>query len=652
MTKNFANNSQSCIQKISDNVLVCKNLAAYDLVGDEEEWTIRYNPDIQVPLTWGMIRHAHAPINKDDGDEFTEGLLDDDLRDIALVSLDDTPITVNEDLDADLHGLYTDLAMAAVSASSIRVPKTYKEAMTLPQATGWHEATYKELNDLLLKNVYDVVPVPKGTKVISSKFVFKAKPTPTGELAKLKARVVARGFQQRQGIDYTEKFSPTARSTSIRILLAICTLLGWTSDQTDVFVAFLNTTLHETVYCMPPPPVVLPAGHAWLLRKSLYGLVQSPRGWYETLTSQLVTMGFRISSYDSCIYIHNTESLIVSVHVDDIRIYAPCQRIIDRFKDNLSESFAITSEPDALYLGMHIDHRSNTTTIHQSEYVQRVLERYELTNLPTASTPCDHRVKLAKDKDATPSPHFQKAYLQKFGSLNYLPAMTRVDLAYAASLYGRFNSRPTQSHLDGITQAYAYINGTPQVGITYTKQEPSLHGYVDADWAGCPDTRRSTTGYIFTLAGGPVSWSSGLQKVVALSTCEAEYIALSEAVKEAIWIRNFINNLGVGITFDSVPIHVDNESAIKLAKNPEFHQRSKHIDIRHHFIRDHVRDKDITIQWINGKDNPADMLTKALDTVKFQKICHTLGLTTGPTPPATLAVPMPCQAYPSHSTLF
>jgi hypothetical protein len=189
-----------------------------------------------------------------------------------------------------------------------------------------------------------------------------------------------------------------------------------------------------------------------------------------------------------------------------------------------------------------------------------VLDRYHLDNLPIADTPCDHRSKLTctsnADGDATPA--FKKRYLQMFGSLNYMPAMTRVDLAYAASLYGRFNANLLQMHLDGITRAYSYVKGTRDVGITYSTQEPRLIGYVNADWAGCEDSRRSTTGYISTLANGPVSWASTKQKVVAQSTCEAEYIALGEAVKEAIWLKAFINDLDLGIHFSTVPIYVDN----------------------------------------------------------------------------------------------
>jgi ribonuclease HI len=520
--------------------------------------------------------------------------------------------------------------MTVISAASVRVPRTYKEAMTTPQASGWHTATYAEFDALLEKGVYQIVTLPPDAKALPSKIVYKAKPTPTGDLHKLKARVVVRGDQQRPG-DYSETFSPTARSTSIRILLAICTLLGWVTGQSDVYVAFLNAILKEKLYVIPPQPMKLAPGQAWLLIKSLYGLVQSPRMWYDTLTAKLIDMGFRVSAFDPCVYIHAKKQLIISVHVDDIRIYAANQQLIDEFREELSDTFTITSEdPDALYLGMHIehDHGHGTIKIHQSEYVRRLTDRFDFTRLPTAKTPCDHRDKLHRDDKNTATAQFRKEYLQKFGSLNYLPAMTRIDLAYAASLYGRYNANPNQTHLDAITRAYAYVQATREVGITYMKEPPQLLGYCDADWAGCPDTRRSTTGYVFTLAGGPVSWSSTVQKVVALSTCEAEYMALAEAVKEALWITRFINDLQTDVQFTKFPItiHVDNESAIKLSKNPEFHQRSKHIDIRHHFLREHIRNGNIKVTWISGKENPADMLTKPLDHIKFSTICQNLGL--------------------------
>jgi hypothetical protein len=635
--------------KVDDHTIVTKEKAAYTLhMSDDGYKSIVYDPTYQGHRLASRVntKKANEDSTKLNIDITDDGITDDDLLGLSAIHNDFTYVHINETLNDDLTSLFVtddqlslddDLddtiqqlaltAISAVSAASIYVPRNYAEAMKTPQASGWHKATYIEHDSLVEKKVFKIVLLPKDAKTISSKLVFKAKPTPTGDLAKLKACVVAHGFQQRQGLDYNETFSPTARATSIRILLAICVLLGWISAQSDVYVAFLNATLRHKIYVISPPPFQLLPGHAWLLLKSLYGLVQAPREWYDTLTAKLIEMGFCVSLFDPCVYIH-TRPLIISVHVDDIRIYAADQSTIDVFRDELSQAFAIASEdPDALYLGMHIEQGPDSIKIHQSEYVRRLLERFQVDNIPIAPTPCNHQDKLRRENDEIATPAMRKEYLQKLGSLNYLPAMTRIDIAYAAPVYGRYNANPTQLHLDGITRAYAYAKGTQNVAITYTRQDAQIIGYCDADWAGCLDTRRSTTGYMFTLAGGPISWSSAVQKVVAQSTCEAEYMALGEAVKEALWIKDFINNLGLpGIHFNTVPIHVDNESAVKLAKNPEFHQRSKHIDIRHHFLRDNVRQGTIKVIWISGKEYPADMLTKALYPVKFSKICCDISL--------------------------
>jgi hypothetical protein len=388
--------------RISDNTLQSKEKAAYSVTYDDDgNAHTEYNPNYKGTRVHGLPRREAQSDQStndqpDDSNKFDKDILDEDLHHLALSALIyyNEPITVNETLDNNLVDIRSHLAMTAISASSIRIPRNYKEAMTMPNAQGWHDSTMKELSDLKAKGVYKVVPLPKGRKTISSKLIYKAKPTPTGTLAKLKTRLVARGFQQRPGLDYDETFSPTPRSSSIRILLAICTLLGWTTDQADVFVAFLNAILKEELYCMPPPPVVLPPGHAWQLLKTLYGLVQAPRAWYETLTAKLVEMGFRVSPYNPCVYIRD---IIISVHVDDIRMYAPTQNLIEIFKEELSEAFAITSEPDALYLGMHIEQRPGSITIHQDQYVCKCVDKYNYSNLPSMPTPCDHRVKLTKD---------------------------------------------------------------------------------------------------------------------------------------------------------------------------------------------------------------------------------------------------------------
>jgi hypothetical protein len=340
---------------------------------------------------------------------------------------------------------------------------------------------------------------------------------------------------------------------------------------------------------------------------ALYGLVQAPRAWYDTLTAELIRLGFRISPFDPCIYIHTQRALIISVHVDDIQIYALNRDIIATFKAELSEAFTITTpNPNALYLGMHIKQDNNSITIHQKEYVRRFLDKYDLHNVLIAKTPCDHRVKLTRKDNKTATPAFQTDYLQKNGSINYLPTLTQIDLAYTSSLYGRFNSNLNQSYMDGVTRSCGYIKGTLDVGITYTRKGGGIRVYVDADWAGYPDTRQSTIGYIVTIAGGPVCWYSSRQKIIALSTYEAEYITLTEATKEAIWVKGFINDLNVsfniptvplevGSHFTTVPIFVDNQAAIKLAYNPEFHKGSKHINTCYHFVREHTRNGDISV---------------------------------------------------------
>ena len=189
-------------------------------------------------------------------------------------------------------------------------------------------------------------------------------------------------------------------------------------------------------------------------------------------------------------------------------------------------------------------------------------------------------------------------------------------------------ANPSQEHMDALDNIYAYLKSTPHTSIVYTKQDnPIVQGYVDADWVGCLDTRRSTTGWVFTLAGGPISWSSKRQAVVSLSTTEAEYIAAGEAVKEALWLKRFINDLAFdGFNISSIPLHVDNKSAIALIKNPVGHQRTKHIDARHHFIRDVVEEGHITVKWISGTENLADMFTKALPRTTFEEFKKKLNM--------------------------
>jgi hypothetical protein len=399
-------------------------------------------------------------------------------------------------------------------------------------------------------------------------------------------------------------------------------LFGLISRQIDIVTAFLNAELgaHEEVYVRPPPPVILPSGHVWKLLKALYGLVQAPNAWFQQLRRELIRFGFRVSPFNPCVYINETSKLIISVWVDNLRIYGSTDADINQFLEQLASVFQFTNEDaDSTYLGMNIQMGNDQVTINQHAYARKILDRFNVQNTPPARTPIHPDAALAKS-NAPVNEAIRPLYLKRFGSANYLPTMTRPDLAYALSMCGRYNANPQQPHMDTMNRVYAYIKDTPNLGITYRKtKQAELIGYVDASWRNCPDTRRSTTGWVFELAGGAISWASRRQDTIADSTTEAEYVAASDACKEAIWLKRFINDLQIpGLHFDKIPLHIDNRSAIRLVHNPEMHRRTKHIDAKHHFIREAVEEGHVTIEWIGTKDNKADVFTKALGRYAFE----------------------------------
>lgn len=500
--------------------------------------------------------------------------------------------------------------------------------MRLPDAKYYKEAADDEMQSILTNNVFELVKLPKDKHAITARWVFKKKMGPDGEVLKYKARLVGRGFQQMEGLDFKETYSGVVKPTSYRILFALAAIFSWVSHQMDVKTAFLNAEIEEELYVRPPPPYSLPKGQAWKMLRALYGFKQSPRAWYEKLESELKKLDLRPSKFDQCVFIHNQVRLIIAVHVDDIRLFGDSLSTIEDFKGRISAIFSMTNESEGTcYLGMHVELKPGHIKLHQSAYVQKILNRFNFECLAPVSTPCDSSKKLKKQEDRISTDEFTHEYLSKFGSLNYLPTIARPDLAYAVSLIGRYNANPEQQHMDAVTRAYAYLVNTTAYGIHYTQDKPELAGYVDSDYGNCPDTSRSTTGWVFILAGGPISWASKRQQTVSLSSTEAEYMAGTEAAKEAVWIKNFINDLHLPeYHVDSIPLRVDNKSAIKIAKNPEFHQRTKHIQIKHNFIRECVRDGNVDIQWISGKSNLADAFTKALGRPTFENLIGAMGI--------------------------
>jgi len=496
----------------------------------------------------------------------------------------------------------------------------------------YHEAKKEELKSHEEKGTWQVVPIPEGVKPLTSRWVNTDKYGPDGEVTRQKSRLVARGFQQEEGIDYEETFASVVKPASTRVLLALAAILSWLIHQGDVKTAFLNSNLDKPVYMRPPKDIKLPHGFCLMLIKALYGLKQSPRAWYQKLRNTLISWGWRISAYDPCVFINDSTGLILEVHVDDINVMGKDIQAILDFKTQISRTFPMTDEGEcSWYLGMHVEQKPGEIRIHQKQYIDQILAKYGFSQVAPIRTPLDKDIKLAKQDDYTAHPKFRTEYQSKVGSLNFASNQTRPDIAFATGYVARYASNPNRTHMDAVDRIFAYLKNDPGKGIVYSgKHGLHLTGFVDSDFAGCEDSRRSTTGWVFTLAGGPVSWSSQRQKTVATSTMDAEYIAGAEAAKEAVWIRNFINDLRIpGVHIDTVPLYIDNNSALKLTKNPEFHSRSKHIDVKHHFIREKVDERVINTQRVDTKDNIADLFTKALPRPAHEGLVNRLNLLSG-----------------------
>ena len=508
-------------------------------------------------------------------------------------------------------------------------PQSYSEAMKGPDSRKWSEAIQTEYDSLMENRTWKVVDLPSGRKALTTKWVLKKKLGPNGEILKYKARMVARGFQQMEGYDYTETYSGVVKASAYRLLFALITLNGWTCHQMDVVTAFLNGDVLEEIY-IHSPQGYSHSGKVLRLLKALYGLKQSPRLWYRKLRQWLLQNNWSISKYDECVFYNYDKQLIITVYVDDINIFGPFDEHIAPFKKEIANAFKMTDAGRASwYLGMQLNWSNNGLHIHQNGFIQQALGRYGLLGSRPASIPLDPTRKLIKETETTADAKFKSAYMSMVGSLNYLQTKTVWGLAFPVSLVSRFMTNPNQTHMNAVLQEFRYLAGTPETRLFFQKNgDPVLRGFVNSDWGGDTDTGKSTTGWVFCLAGSPISWSSQRQKTVSSSSTEAEYIAASDACKEAIWLKGFHNEIVPIMNHpkrDTIPLAIDNASALKLTKNPEFHGRTKHINIRHHFIRECVEKKQIVPEWISGKANPADLFTKPLPKALFLENVARLG---------------------------
>ena len=493
-------------------------------------------------------------------------------------------------------------------------PLTYNDAVTCADASKWRKAMEDELQSIEHNKTWELCDLPHGRKCIGSKWVFKVKKDGKGNTTRFKARLVAKGYSQLAGVDYDETYAPVVRIESARVLFAIAAFYGLHILQIDAKTAFLNGDSDLELYLEQPEGFIdkRHPNRVLRLRKSLYGLKQAPRIWYLLLYKHIIALGFKVCETDHSIYISKSKDTFLAVYVDDILIFGRTKRNCELVFESLNRHFKMESlgEPRT-FLGLNI-HRPHPyeISINHEGYIQRMVKRFGLENAKGASTPLPHSLPLqqAAEDDNLANP---QQYQELVGSLNHCAVYSRPDIAFAVSQLSQFLQKPTFTHLKAARQTMGYLHATKHYRITYSSAKNlNIYGFADANWGGCLDSRRSTTGYLFLINNGAVSWTSHRQSTVALSTMEAEYMSLSDASREAIARTQMYQELGV--TAKPPLLHCDNQAALTIASNPVLYQRSKHIGIRYHFIRNAIQTDQVATTYIPTKQQIADVLTKAL----------------------------------------
>lgn len=535
---------------------------------------------------------------------------------------------------------------------------TWKEIEQRSDLNLWKSALENEYLSQIKNKTWEIVPRPKQRKVIGSRFVFSTKST--GK----KVRLVAKGCSQRPGEDFHETSSPVVRSSSIRLIAALSAELGLEIHQMDVVTAYLNGSLDEEVYMEIPDQLsnvlkkvitkekvgsqkniitdkdILQTAKRWhetldecvdsvcLLKKSLYGLRQSGLQWYKRLARMLNDIGFESLPQEPCVFVaRNGERLmLIGIYVDDMILAANDSVWMENVKKQLGSAFEMKDMGKiSTCLGIEFSRdNENRVYLSQKSYTDKVLERFGMTECKPAVTPIDVNVKLEKPECIRNDVMEQYPYQSLIGALMHLAVSTRPDIAYAVNFLSQFNTNYDIAHWKAAKRVLRYLRGTSDYGLVYERTGLPLFGVVDADWAGNAVDRRSYSGFAFIFAGAPVSWEARKQRTIALSSTEAEYMAISECTKEAMYLRDVLNSIEVKC--ECVILFNDNQGAIKLAQSKNYHSRTKHIDVRHHFIRDKCEQGVIDLRYLCTDRMPADVLTKGLSGTKHYECLRNLGM--------------------------
>jgi len=481
--------------------------------------------------------------------------------------------------------------------------------------------------------------LPEGRKAIGNRWVFEFKLDVDGGPPIYKARLVAQGFSQVPFVDYDATFAPVAKSASVRFVAVHSALHGWHLECFDATRAFLWGDLTRTIYMRYPPGYTSSKGlrGVWRLLKSLYGLKQASLIWYKLLRKVLESLGFSRSEFDHAVFVYKRQwkeenvHCLLAMHVDDGLAGCTSMKFLTFIKGEIKKAFGIKDlGPLRNFLGMQFERKLETCElwIHQEMFIDSLLLEYELTNCNAVKTPLDpdHPLGLPTDTHA-PIANLTHSFQRLVGSLLFLQTCSRPDISFAVLLLSQHCASPEPRHFAAAKRVLRYLKGTRSYRLHYggENRDLPLSGLSDADWAGDKKDRASISGFVWSLGGGPISWSAKKQNCIALSTTEAEYVALTRAVQEGIWLRQSLDQFHIVCPVPLV-VSTDNNGAKSLSINDSNHGKAKHIDIRYHFIRSHIESGSFVVQHTPGVENTADIFTKPLSRIIFQSHVARLGL--------------------------
>jgi hypothetical protein len=472
---------------------------------------------------------------------------------------------------------------------------------------------------------WKIVPRPKNKPVVKNKWVFDLKTNELGEVVRYKARLVAKGFTQTQGIDYDETFAPVLRGESLRYLISYAAENNLEIHHMDVETAFLNGDLSEEIYMeIPEGYDRVEKGTVCRLQKTLYGLKQASREWNTKFSQELKRHGFKQCVTDPCVFIggNSVDKTLIGVFVDDNVIVGKPHRILEA-KAILNNLFKM-KDLGVLkkIVGIRVIDSDNRISMDQEEYIKDILSKFNMGNCKPISTPL--AIKNRNHKENNELFQDETLFKQLVGSLIYLSNNTRPDICYAVNQLARNMQKPRIEDWNNGKRILRYLQGTKELKLNYSKKKEELYGYSDASYAEDTKDRKSTSGFVFMKNGGALAWKSKKQKIISLSSMEAEYIALTDAVKEGKWLKKF--EVEVDRKDTTLVILEDNQSAIKTANNKIINDRSKHIDVRYHFIREEIESESIKLVYCPTEIMVADIMTKSLGKIAHERLRKSMGL--------------------------